>query len=37
MMLETSIRQVVIVAAGMDTRAFRLSWPDGIIIYELDH
>ncbi len=36
-MLETSIRQVVIVAAGMDTRAFRLSWPDGIIIYELDH
>ena len=33
----TSIRQVVLVAAGMDTRAFRLSWPDKVIIYEVDH
>jgi methyltransferase (TIGR00027 family) len=30
------IRQVVIVGAGMDTRAFRLSWPAGTSLYELD-
>ena len=30
-------RQVVIVAAGLDTRAFRLAWPDGTRVYELDH
>src|SRR4051812_29590382 len=30
-------RQVVILAAGLDTRAFRLSWPDGTRLYELDH
>lgn len=29
-------RQVVILAAGMDARAFRLPWPAGIRIYELD-
>ena len=31
-----SVRQVVILAAGMDARAFRLSWPDGTTVYELD-
>lgn len=31
-----SARQVVFVAAGMDTRAWRLPWPDGTEIYELD-
>lgn len=31
------IRQVVIVAAGMDTRAYRLLWPDGVRLYEVDH
>lgn len=30
------IRQVVLLAAGMDTRAFRLSWPAGVAVYELD-
>jgi methyltransferase (TIGR00027 family) len=30
------VRQVVILAAGMDARAFRLPWPDGTTIYELD-
>jgi methyltransferase (TIGR00027 family) len=31
-----SARQVVILAAGMDARAFRLPWPDGTTVYELD-
>jgi methyltransferase (TIGR00027 family) len=30
------IRQVVILAAGLDSRAWRLSWPDGTTVYELD-
>ncbi|MFJ4656960.1 SAM-dependent methyltransferase [Nocardia sp. NPDC088792] len=30
------IRQVVIVAAGLDTRAFRLGWPSDVTVYELD-
>lgn len=30
------VRQVVILAAGLDSRAYRLSWPDGTTIYELD-
>jgi methyltransferase (TIGR00027 family) len=30
------IRQVVVVAAGMDTRAFRLPWPAGTRWWELD-
>lgn len=29
-------RQVVLLAAGLDTRAFRLSWPRGVRLYELD-
>lgn len=33
---EESIHQVVIVAAGLDTRAYRLEWPLGTSIYELD-
>src|SRR5919202_3156132 len=31
-----SIRQVVILGAGMDTRAFRLPWQSDTHIYELD-
>jgi len=31
------IRQVVLPAAGMDARAYRISWPDGTRFYELDH
>jgi methyltransferase (TIGR00027 family) len=30
------VRQVVILATGLDSRAWRLPWPDGIVIYELD-
>ena len=33
---ERAITQVVLLAAGMDTRAFRLPWPDGVVVYELD-
>jgi methyltransferase (TIGR00027 family) len=29
-------RQVVLLAAGLDTRAFRLAWPDGVRLLELD-
>jgi O-methyltransferase involved in polyketide biosynthesis len=29
-------KQVVLVAAGLDTRAFRLSWPPGATVFELD-
>src|SRR5215472_3374680 len=31
-----TIRQVVLVAAGLDTRAFRLEWPSGVRLFELD-
>lgn len=30
------VRQIVIIAAGLDSRAYRLDWPDGTVIYELD-
>ncbi|MFE7410342.1 class I SAM-dependent methyltransferase [Streptomyces laurentii] len=29
-------RQVVVLAAGMDGRAFRLPWPPGVTLYEVD-
>ena len=29
-------RQVVLLGAGLDARAFRLSWPDGVRMFELD-
>ena len=29
-------RQVALVAAGLDTRAFRLAWPPGVRLFELD-
>jgi methyltransferase (TIGR00027 family) len=29
-------RQVVLLAAGLDTRAFRLDWPDGVELFEVD-
>jgi methyltransferase (TIGR00027 family) len=31
-----SCTQVVLVGAGLDTRAFRLDWPDGLRLFELD-
>ena len=30
------ISQVVILAAGLDSRSWRLPWPDGTTVYELD-
>src|SRR5215210_645985 len=30
------VRQIVLVAAGMDARAFRLEWPPSTRLYELD-
>ncbi|MEU5693154.1 SAM-dependent methyltransferase [Actinosynnema sp. NPDC020468] len=31
------VAQVVLIAAGMDTRAFRLTWPAGVEVFEVDH
>ncbi len=31
-----SARQVVIVGSGLDSRAYRLEWPEGTVVYELD-
>lgn len=33
---EDAVRQVVLMAAGLDTRAFRLSWPAQTRLFELD-
>jgi methyltransferase (TIGR00027 family) len=33
---EAGVRQVVILAAGLDSRAYRLDWPAGTTIFELD-
>ncbi|SPM28825.1 class I SAM-dependent methyltransferase [Mycobacterium terramassiliense] len=30
------IRQAVILASGLDTRAYRLRWPAGTVVYEID-
>lgn len=32
----SGIRQAVILASGLDTRAYRLAWPAGTIVYEID-
>jgi methyltransferase (TIGR00027 family)/uncharacterized protein (TIGR02246 family) len=31
-----NLHQVVILAAGMDTRAFRIPWPSGVKVFEVD-
>ncbi len=33
---EAGIRQVVLLAAGLDSRAYRLAWPAGTVVYEID-
>jgi methyltransferase (TIGR00027 family) len=33
---DAGIRQVVILASGLDSRAWRLPWPDDTTVYELD-
>ncbi|MBG0854188.1 SAM-dependent methyltransferase [Streptomyces spinoverrucosus] len=30
------VRQVVLLGAGLDTRAYRLKWPDGVHVFEVD-
>ena len=32
----SGVRQVVLAAAGLDTRAFRLNWPPQVRLYEMD-
>ncbi|MEU6378878.1 class I SAM-dependent methyltransferase [Streptomyces sp. NPDC046909] len=32
----SGIRQVVLLGAGMDSRAFRINWPDGTRLFEVD-
>lgn len=32
----SGIRQAVILAAGLDARAYRLPWPNGTVVYEID-
>ena len=32
----SGIRQAVILAAGLDARAYRLPWPKGTVVYEVD-
>jgi methyltransferase (TIGR00027 family) len=33
---DAGVRQVVILASGLDARAWRLPWPEGTVVYELD-
>jgi methyltransferase (TIGR00027 family) len=33
---EHGVRQAVILASGLDSRAYRLPWPDGTVVYEID-
>ena len=33
---EAGINQVVILASGLDSRAYRLAWPAGTVVYEVD-
>jgi methyltransferase (TIGR00027 family) len=32
----SGVRQAVILASGLDTRAYRLRWPAGTVVYEID-
>jgi methyltransferase (TIGR00027 family) len=34
--MRAGIRQVVILAAGLDSRAYRLNWPAGTTVFEID-
>ena len=33
---DAGVRQIVIPAAGLDSRAYRLAWPEGTVVFELD-
>jgi methyltransferase (TIGR00027 family) len=32
----SGVRQAVILASGLDSRPYRLPWPDGTVVYEID-
>lgn len=32
----SGVQQVVILASGLDSRAYRLAWPSGTVVYEID-
>ena len=34
--VDAGVRQVVILASGLDSRAYRLAWPDGTVVFEID-
>jgi methyltransferase (TIGR00027 family) len=34
--VQAGVQQVVILASGLDSRAYRLPWPDGVTVYEID-
>ena len=34
--VDAGVRQAVILAAGLDSRAYRLAWPAGMVVYEID-
>lgn len=34
--IDAGVQQVVLLAAGLDSRAYRLPWVDGTVVYELD-
>lgn len=33
---DAGVRQIVILASGLDSRAYRLPWPDGTVVFEID-
>lgn len=33
---DSGIRQIVILASGLDSRAYRLPWPQGTVVFEID-
>ena len=33
---DAGVRQAVILASGLDSRAYRLQWPEGTVVYEID-
>ncbi|MFC9997745.1 SAM-dependent methyltransferase [Nocardia sp. NPDC127526] len=34
--LDAGCRQIVLIGAGLDTRAFRMEWPEGVRLFEID-
>lgn len=34
--MAAGVRQIVILAAGLDSRAYRLPWPGGTVVFEID-